>query len=249
MQTGLKAGLGVTGLMLLLAGARVGLIYKHNHEAENPVPVETSHWAKLDEDAFVFLRKQHPDSLKDERALIGTTIWVSAGGQMEYYRDTGKHVDYAKPVGTLKGAQPLLIKDVFEQVPPKTGRAVFRIPGGSRHVLLAFTMPNAPEPNTLYAVPVGHFADGLYEIASDEIFFYDDPHELYKKWGPATWGHVDKHEVVPGMTENQCMMALGQVIEPHGDTAGNRSVTFNNEGHPIDIEFTNGKATRITPAA
>ena len=246
MQTNVKLAIGVTTFMVLLAGVRIGLIYKHNHEVNSPKE-EPSHWMKMDEDTSVYLRKQHPDSVKDERKLIGTTLWVSAGGQMDYYRDTGKHVDYNKPVGVLKGADPLVIKDVFEQVPPKTGRAVMRISPGQRHMLLAFTLPKSADPETLYAVPVGHLVNNFYELYTDEIFFYDDPRVLYKHWGQAVWSHIDKHEVAPGMSELQCMMALGQVIEPHGDTPGNRSITFNNDNHPVDIDFTNNKATRITP--
>ena len=247
MQTGMKAGLGITALMVALVGLRVGLIYKHNHE--DATTAATGPAVKLDQDTLVYPRKERPDSLKDARTLIGKTIWVSAGGQLDYYKDTAKHVDYAKPAGILKGADPLLIKDVFEQVPPKSGRAVSRITAGQRHVLLAFTMPHSADPATLYAAPVGHYIDGRYEFYNDDIFFYDDPRSLYKHWSPAVWDHIDKHEVAPGMTENQCMMSLGQVIAPHGDTAGNRSITFNNDNHPVDIEFTDGRATKITPAS
>ena len=107
-----------------------------------------------------FLRKERPDSLKDERELIGKTIWVSAGGQMDHYKDTGKHVDYAKPAGVLLGAEPLVIKDVFEEKAPANSRATFRIAPGQRQVLLAFTMPKSSDPNALYAVPVGNFDEG-----------------------------------------------------------------------------------------
>jgi hypothetical protein len=248
MQTGAKVGLGVTAVLLLAVGVRVGLIYKANHEE---MPVAKSPYAepKLTDDDAVFLKKERPDSLKDERALIGKTIWVSAGGQMDYYRDTGKHVDYSKPVGTLLGAEPLVVKDVFEQVPPKTGRAVARISAGQRHVLLAFTMPKSADPGVLYAVPVGNYNDGAYEFLTDEIFFYDDPHVLYKHWGPEMWAHVDKHEAVLGMSENEAMMSLGQVINPHGDTVGERSVTYDNDGKPVTIEFEKNKAVKITPGS
>ncbi len=240
-------GLGVTAVLLIAVGLRVGLIYKHNHE--DTVASTQPRYAepKLSEDDMVFLRKQRPDSLEDERALIGKTIWVSAGGQMDYYRDTDKHVDYAHPIGTLLGAEPLVVKDVFEQLPPKTGRAVARISAGQRHVLLAFTMPKSADPNTLYAVPVGNYHDGGYEFLTDEIFFYDDPHTLYKHWGPEMWSHIDKHEAVLGMSENQAMMSMGQVIDPHGDTVGERSVTYDNNGHPVMVEFEHNKAVKITP--
>jgi len=246
MENGKKIALAVSVAFVIAIGVRVGLIYKANHE-EVPVTT-TSTKPKLSDDDMVFLRKQHPDSLKDERDLIGKTIWISAGGQMDYYHDTTHHADYAHPVATLAGATPLVVKDVFEQVPPK-GRAVSRISAGERHVLLAFTLPNSSDPNALYAVPVGNYDNGSYTFLTDEIFFYDDPHVLYKHWGPEMWAHVDKHEAVVGMSENQAMMSLGQVITPSSDSIGNRTVTYDNNGHPIKIEFIDNKATSVTPVA
>ena len=145
MENGKKIALAVSAAFVIAIGVRVGLIYKANHE-DVPVATETSAKPKLSDDDMVFLRKQHPDSLKDEQALIGKTIWVSAGGQMDYYKDTGKHVDYAKPVGVLLGAEPLIIRDVFEEKAPASSRAVFRIAPGQRQVLLGFTMPNSTDP-------------------------------------------------------------------------------------------------------
>ena len=244
MQKGPKILLMGTAAFLIAIGGELAWIHHKNNE-EMPVAANPYAEAKLSDDDAVFLRKERPDSLKDERKLIGTTIWVSAGGQMDYYPYTKAHADYAHPVGTLAGAEPLVVKDVFEQVPPK-GRAVARIAAGQRHVPLAFTLPKSSDPNAEYAVPVGHFDAGQYEFLTDEIFFYDDPHVLYKHWGAETWAHVDKHEVVPGMSENQAMMALGQVINPHGDKVGDRSVTFDNNGHPVTVVFENNKATKIT---
>jgi hypothetical protein len=246
MDTGPKIAIGVTAVLILAVGIRVGLIYKANHE-EGPTRAQPAPSRTIDADDLVYLKKQHPDSLKDERELIGTTLWISAANQMDYYRDTGKHVDYSKPVGVLKGAEPLVVKEVFEQKPPATGRAVSRIAAGQKHVLLGFTLPNSAEPATLYAVPVGNYDSSGYNFFTDEIFFYDDPHQLYSHWGTAMWQHIDKHEPALGMSENQTMMALGQVINPHGDKMGDRSVTYDNDGHPVDIEFENNKAVKITP--
>jgi len=246
MENGAKIAIGVTAVFVVAIGIRVGLIYKANHE-EGPTPTQPAPTRVINEDDLVFLKKQRPDSLKDERDLIGKTIWVSAANQMDYYVDTGKHVDYAKPVGLLKGAEPLDVKEVFEQKPPSTGRAVMRIAAGQKHVLLGFTMPNSGDPKKLYAVPVGNYDSTGYNFFTDEIFFYDDPHELYKHWGTAMWQHVDKHEAVVGMSENQAMMSLGQVITPHGDKMGDRSVTYDNDGHPVTITFENGKAVKVQP--
>jgi hypothetical protein len=248
MQNGPKIAIGVTVLFVVAIGVRVGLIYKANHEP-GPTPPQPQASRQIDPDDNVYLRKEHPDSLADERTLIGKTLWVSAGDQMDYYRDTGNHVDYAHPVGVLLGAEPILVKGVFEEKAPKTGRAVFRIPAGDKHVLLAFTLPQSSDPKAEYALPVGDYQNGSYDFVTDEIFFYDDPHVLYSYWGPAMWSHIEKHEAVLGMSENQAMMALGQVITPHGDTIGDRSVTYDNNGHPIDIDFEHNKAVKITPAS
>ena len=43
------------------------------------------------------------------------------------------------------------------------------------------------------------------------------------------------------------MMALGQVITPHGDNVGDRSVSFDNNGKPVTIDFQGNKAVKITP--
>jgi len=247
MSKGAKFMLGGTIVLLLAVAVRIGLIYKANHE-DGPVLKVAEVSTMSDDDAVMYnLRKLRPDSLKDVHDLIGKTIWVSAGGQMDYYQDAGNHVDYAHPVGILQGAVPMLVKGVFEQVAPKSGRAVFRIAGGQRHVLVAFTMPTSDTPTALYATPVGYYDGGRYTIYDDQLFFYDDPHQLYKHWGAEMWSHIDKHEAVVGMSENQAMMALGEVIDPRGDKPGNRTVYFDNNIHPVAIDFVNGKAVRITP--
>jgi hypothetical protein len=242
MTTKVKVSVGVTLGFLLVIGGEIAYIHHKNNE-ELPV-AKSPYDQKIDDDDLVFIRKEHPVTLKDERDLIGKTIWVSAAAQMDYYRYANHHADYAHPVGTLPGAEELLVKDVFEQKPPG-GRAVLRISAGQRHVLLAFTLPKSSDPNALYAVPVGNYDSTGYNFLTDDIFFYDDPHTLYKHWGPVMWAHIDKHEPAMGMNENQAMLSLGQVMVPHGDTMGNRSVTYDNNGHPITITFENGKAVRI----
>jgi hypothetical protein len=249
MSKGLKFALAATGAFVLAIGGELLYIHHRNVEdAKAPVAGSNAYQEPaLTDDQAVFLRKERPDSIADEKKLIGTTIWVSAGGQMAYYKDTGKHADYAHPVGMLLGAEPLMIRDVFEQKAPADSKAVFRIAAGQRQVLLAFTMPKSDNPKQLYAVPVGNYDEGHYNLLTDEIFFYDDPHVLYKHWGPEVWAHVDKHEPALGMTEDQAMMALGQVLTPHGDTVGDRSITFDNNAHPVTIDFQNNKAVKITP--
>ncbi len=187
--------------------------------------------------------------MADLKDLYGMTVWVSAGGQMDYYAAKGKHIDYAAKQGTLLGAQPMIVKDAIEQVAPKA--ATFRIPGGDKQVLLVFTLPpGAQGPGsgaTVFGVPVGYKQDGNYTFYTDELFFYDDPHQLYKHWGPAIWKAVDEHRAVVGMSEAQVQMALGQVSDSVSQDYGNRRVMFSNLGHPMDVIFVKNKATAVMP--
>jgi hypothetical protein len=244
MQTKTKVFLGVTMAFLLVIAGEFAWIH-HKNNQEMPVAKNPYEKATVDPDDNVFLKKQYPASPKDEKALIGKTVWVSAASQLDYYRYANHHADYLHAVGTLPGAAPLVITGVFEQVPPKSGWLV-RISPGQRHVLLSFTMPNSSDPKAEYAVPVGNYDNGGYTFLTDNILFYDDPHKLYDYWGPAMWEHIDKHEPALGMNENQAMLALGQVQTPHGDKIGDRSVTYHNNGKPFTLDFVNGKAVKIT---
>ena len=173
---------------------------------------------------------------------MARTVWVSAGGQLDYYPYAGHAAQYSKSAGTLLGAEPLLIKDAIEQVAPKS--ATFRIPGGDKQVLLVFTKPNDTKE---YAVPVGYKQAGEYTFYADEILFYDDPHELYKHWGPEIWKAVDTHQVILGMNERQVELSLGQVSKSTSTDYGNRMVVFANLGHPMAVTFVKNKVTAFRP--
>ena len=58
---------------------------------------------------------------------------------------------------------------------------------------------------------------------------------------------MDNHEVNPGMNELQAWFAVG-MGSPEGTGMSNpRIVNFPNNGHPLRITFTDGKATNIQP--
>jgi hypothetical protein len=238
-----KAAIGATFLLLAIVGGRVWMIHKERTApiVEKPKVAET----KIDEDDLVFLKHKRPSTPADLKELVGTTIWVSAGGQMDYYPASGKHADYSKTAGTLLGADPVAVKGYFEQVAPAISRS--RIPRGDRHVLLLFTLPKSDSPAKEYAVPVGYHDNSGYSFLTDEIFFYDDPHELYKHWGPEVWKAVDEHRVILGMSEREVQMALGQVSESLSNDYGNRLVRYNNLGHPFDVTFVKNKVTSFKP--
>ncbi|MEO6923161.1 MAG: hypothetical protein ABI142_04995, partial [Bryocella sp.] len=246
MDAKLKGGLIFAAVFLALAGGEVAWIHHKNNEVATAPKKATVTYAP---DNLVYLRKLHPSTLKDEKELIGATVWMSAAAQLDYYPYVNHRADYAHPVSTLPGAVPLHIIAIFEQVPPSSGRTVSRIPKGMRHVLAAFTMPASTDPKAEYATPIGNYDTTGYNFYSDGIFFFDDPHQLYDYWGPVVWAHIDKHEAALGMSEDQMMLALGQVMVLHGDKIGDRSVTYNNNEHPINVVFENDKATSITPQA
>jgi len=242
MDKGVKAAIGGTLLLLAVVGGRVAMVVHQRHVDETavaPAAVE----AKMNPDDLVFLKKMRPDSMKDLQGVVGKTLWVSAGGQLDYYAVAGKKANYAKSEGVLMGADPLVVKDFLEQVAPKT--ATFRIPGGDKQVLMVFTLPKSDKPTALYAVPVGYVEGGTYTIQTDEIFFYDDPHVLYKHWTADQWKAIDGHTVIPGMSEKQVQLSLGQVSKSESQEFGNRTVTFDHQGKPVDVTFEKDKATNI----
>ena len=235
-----KIAIGITVALVLALAIRVALIYQERHDT-GPAPQAV----KTDPDELVFLKKQRPSSLADEKQLTGKTVWVSAGGQLDYYPAAAHHADYAHSAGTLRGVQPLAIKDAFEQVAPAS--ATFRIPGGDRQVLLIFTLPNSTDPAKLYAVPVGYKKGGDYTFMSDDIFFYDDPHQLFNYWGPKIWQAIDAHQVILGMNERQVSLSLGQVSKSTSQEYGNRMVVYDNLGKPMAVTFVSDQVTAFRP--
>jgi hypothetical protein len=134
-----------------------------------------------------------------------------------------------------------VVKGCAEQAAPKA--ATVRIPGGDRQVSMVFTLPGSSDAATEYAVPVGYHEAGQYTFYTDEIFFYDDPHELYKHWGPEIWKAVDEHHVILGMNERQVELSLGQVSKSTSQSYGNRMVVFANLGKPMAVTFEKNKVT------
>jgi hypothetical protein len=239
MNNGVKAAIGATAVLILAVGGE--FLYLH-HERNAPVVVKAPEREVIGDDDLVFLKKKRPDSLKDVKELVGSTVWVSAGGQMEFYPYAGHAAQYGKSAGTLLGAEPIVIKDAVEQVAPKA--ATFRIPGGDKQVLLVFIKPGETKE---YAVPVGYRQGTDYTFYTDEILFYDDPHELYKHWGPEIWKAVDAHQVILGMNERQVELALGQVSQSTSKAYGDRMVVFANMGKPMAVTFVKNKVTAFRP--
>lgn len=99
-----------------------------------------------------------------------------------------------------------------------------------------------------YAVPIGFEADREFTIYSDEMFYIQDPHQLYKHWPADIWQAVERHEVKPGMNEIQAVFAVGMGIPDAGDTSYEKTVHYPNGGKPLVVVYRMGKAAEIKVA-
>lgn len=241
MENAKKLSLALTAILLIAVGIRFYLIYQERQQAEHPA-VQPQPEVKISDDDSVFLRKLYPASIQDVKALDGKPVWVMAAGQLDYFPYTAHHVDYAHNLGVLLGAEQLNVKDVVQQAKPAS--VTTRIAGGNRQISLVFTKNGSDKE---YAVPVGYYDAGGYTFLLDNVFFYDDPHQLYKHWPKDVWDAVDLHEAKPGMNEQQVGLALGQVSTSDSNDIGNRTVEYYNDGKKIDVTFVNNKATEVKP--
>ncbi len=143
---------GLAGVLVL--GAAIGgeLLYLHHRNVlDQTEPVSTRKTYDADPDNLVFLKHEHPMSLKDEKDLKGRPLWLAAGNQMVYYPYAG-HIDFAHPVGVLAPIQKIIAKDAVEEK-AKADRLNIRIPLGDKQVFLVFT--KADDATKQYATPVG----------------------------------------------------------------------------------------------
>ena len=98
-----------------------------------------------------------------------------------------------------------------------------------------------------YVVPIGYEANGEFKIYSDDMFFIEDPHDLYKHWPSDIWQSVEQHQVKPGMNELQTDFAVGMGVPDSGNSQLERTVRYPNGGKPLVIVFREGKVTEVKP--
>ena len=96
-----------------------------------------------------------------------------------------------------------------------------------------------------FAVPIGFESDGQYKIYSDEMFYVEDPHDLYKHWPADVWQSVQQHEVKPGMNELQADFAVGMGVPDAGASSDEKTVHYPNGGKPLVVTYRGGKAAEI----
>ncbi|MGH9585710.1 MAG: hypothetical protein ACRD3F_02070 [Acidobacteriaceae bacterium] len=238
MRAWQKVGI-ITLIVLIAVGIRVFFIYRERHEP-GPQSQQTAQ-LQLTRDETVIPRKMYIDSIASAKALDGKTVWVQSGYTLDYYPYAHHRVDFDHPAGVLPSVQALQIQDIITEKAP--AKIATRVPKGDKQVFAIFAMPN--EPDKTYATAIGYFQGTDSTFYCDQIFYYDDPHQMYSYWGPKIWAAIDQHHPIPGMNELQTSLALGTVQQSQSSEVGNRTVDYIAGNQKWSVTFQHDKATSI----
>lgn len=225
-------------LALVVAGIRAGYILYERHEdylaAQKKEQQRNASYSNAD--YYVTPKKLYPYDLKSAMQLTQQPVWVKEGYRYTYYRyvPVVKTVDFRNEAGLLGPLERLDIKDVM----------AVAAPGGRKQVVATFDKGEHS-----FAVPVGFENEGRYKIYSDEMFFVEDPHELYKHWPPDVWQAVAQHEVKPGMNELQADFAVGMGVPDAGASSNEKTVRYPNGGKPLVVIYHGGSAAEVKPGS
>jgi hypothetical protein len=221
-------------LAIAIAGLRAGYILYVRHEenlaAQKKVQAKDVGYANAD--YYVSPKKLYPFDLKSAKQLTQQPVWVKEGYRYTYYRynPSAKSVDFSHDSGLLGPIERLEIKDV----------AIVPGPSGQKQMVAAFEKDGKTN-----AVPIGVEGNGEWKIYSDELFFIEDPHDLYKHWPSDVWQAVEQHEIKPGMTELQADFAVGMGVPDAGGSSDDKTVRYPNGGKPLVVSYSGGKATEV----
>jgi len=220
---------------LLVAAGRAGYILYDRHQdavaAEKQKKAQSVGYSNPD--YYVTPKKLYPYDLKSAKEITKQPVWTKEGYRYTYYPYRAGKVDFDSKAGLLLPIERLEIKDVITA----TAR------GETRKQVMAIFQKDGQS----YAVPIGFESDEQYKIYSDEMFYVEDPHELYKHWPTEAWQSVDQHEMKVGMTEMQGVFALGMGVPDSGATEYEKIVRYPNGGKPLVIIYHAGKAAEIKP--
>jgi len=223
----------VLGVAIVLVSVRSSYIvyerYEERKQAERQKPEPA-----LKADYYVTPKKLHPYDLKSARELTRQPVWVKVGYYHTFYPyDVARRKTvFGHEAGTFLPLQKLSIQDVVTDAAPQAP--------GIKQVLARFRLDSKN-----YAAPIGSEQGGEFKIYSDDIFFIEDPHQLYKHWPVEVWKAIDNHEVQAGMSELQVTCAIGAGSLDGTSTSFSRTLHCANGGKPLTITFRNDKAVEI----
>jgi hypothetical protein len=226
-------------LAVVVAGLRAGYILYERHEdyvaAQKQAEAKKAGYSNAD--YYVVPKKLYPFDLKSAKQLTLQPVWAKEGYRYTYYPYDAarKRTDFGHEAGLLLPIERLEIKDVVIETGPGAGK--------QRQMMAVFEKDGKS-----YAVPIGYETEGQYKIYSDERFYVEDPHELYKHWPADVWQAVEQHEVKPGMNELQADCAVGMGV-PDAGSSDEKTVRYPNGGKPLVVIYRDGKAAEIKPGS
>jgi hypothetical protein len=211
------------------------------HQRQNPGVVGQSEATPaLSADDVAVVRTLSPQHLDDLKELESTRVWMKNGYTMPFYPYVTGQVAFGKRVGLIPAAQPMDVKKIVKAaVPAKEDDGMEH---GTRQAFAVYAMPGS---TGLFATPVGSIDGDQEAYFTDLLFFYDDPHTIYSHWPKDVWAAIDAHQVKAGMSELQTRMAIGQKMHPEGETEGDRTVTFDQNGKRWTVTYVKNHATVI----
>jgi len=229
-------------ILVVLAALRTAYIfYERSHPtgpAKNP-PVYSSNL-----DDYVTPPRIQPYDLNSARKeLVGKTVWVKAGNQVPYYpyNDATRQADLKRKPGLLPPLEKLQVEDVISQRAPAS-LAPGQVAVVQRQLMAVFK--RSDQPGT-YAVSIGTNIGDDFNFIANDLFFFADPHELYKHWPPDVWKSIDQHQAREGMSELQVSFALGTSANAGVGDYGNRTMEYTNNGNPVKVTFVKNKAVSV----
>ncbi|HZE81944.1 MAG TPA: hypothetical protein VE604_13670 [Candidatus Polarisedimenticolia bacterium] len=246
MDADLKKKLQISLLVFVaIAVVRVGFIfYARRDTGEGPKKAETTYSSNMDD--YVTPHKIFPYNVESaKKELVGKPMWVKTGNVLPYFPyDVAAHtVNFKQKTGLLPPVAKLQVKDVVlarEPVSLKPGEvAVIQ-----KKIMAVFEKPGE---QGSFAVAIGSNTGDDYTFTTNDMFFFEDPHQLYKHWPAETWSAIDQHQAKQGMSELQAAFALGANISSGEGDYGNRTIEFVNAGKPVTVVFEKNKATSVTP--
>jgi hypothetical protein len=231
-------------VFLVIAAVRVGFMLYERRDTGTPAKKEPTYSSNQDD--YVITHKIVPYNLESaKKEMVGKPAWVKSGNQVPYFPyDPATHsVNFKRQAGLLPPIAKLQIVDVVLQRQPvalKPGEvAVVR-----KQIMAVFEKAGTPG---RYAASIGTNTGDDYTFNVNDVFFFDDPHELYKHWPADMWKAIDQHEAKEGMSELQASFALGAVGSSDSDKYGDRTIEFDNAGKPVTVTFEKNKAVKVTP--
>jgi hypothetical protein len=211
------------------------------HQRQNPGVVGQSETTPtLSADDVAVVRTLSPQHFEDLKQLEGTRVWMKNGYTMLYYPYVAGQVEFGKRAGLIPAAQSMDVKKIVKAAVP--AREDDGMEHGTRQAFAVFAMPGSAG---LFATPVGSIEGDQEAYFTDLLFFYDAPQTIYSNWPKDVWVAIDAHQVKPGMSELQTRIAIGQKMHPEGETEGERTVTFDQNGKQWTVTYVKNHATVI----